>query len=120
MISSEPSAFVEFLAVAVDDDGVRIARRQPAERVIDQPKPAHHVLDIFVIATAKADVLLDGVGARRQHDHAVRVPAVADLEDLAQGRMFTSGYSAMCASSVMRAPSKKMTLPGASCRAASR
>jgi hypothetical protein len=31
-----------------------------------------------------------------------------------------SGYSAMCASSVMRAPSKKITRSGPSCSAASR
>jgi tetratricopeptide (TPR) repeat protein len=71
-------ALVKLLVVAVDDHGIRIERREPAEFAVDQPEAPHHVLDFLVIAIAHSDVLFDRVGARRQHHDPVGTPRIAD------------------------------------------
>ena len=68
--------------VAVDDDGVGIVRREPAELAVDQLEPPDHVLGALMGPVPLADVLLDRVGVRRQHDDEIRVPRIADRQHL--------------------------------------
>ena len=74
-------AIVEFHAVPIDHDGVRVLRRETPELGIDQTETPHHILDAFIRAIPESDVLVDGVAAGGQHDDPVRVPGVADPED---------------------------------------
>src|SRR5687767_5333482 len=80
----EALAFMELDPIAVDDDRVRIGRGEPAELRVDESKAPRHVLDLLVRAPPLQDVLLDGVGARRQDNDAVGIPAIADGKDLAK------------------------------------
>ena len=48
MMSTEALAVVEFLAVAIDHDGVREERREASELAVDQPEAMHHVFDVLV------------------------------------------------------------------------
>src|SRR5262245_38700050 len=83
----QPASFVEFLAVAVDEHGIRIQRSQAPELVVDEPKPADHVVNRFERAVALANVLLDGVGARCENDDAVGTPLFSDDQHFPEFRM---------------------------------
>ena len=80
--------------------------RESPERIIDQTEAAHHVLGHFVGTVAQQDVFFDGGGARREHDDAVETPVIADDEHVPEGVLTFGRVFGMCASSVMRAPSK--------------
>ena len=76
----EPRAVMELAAVAIDQHSARVQRRETPELRVDEPEPVHHVLDVLVWAATLPDVLLDRIRARREDDHAIRLPAIADGE----------------------------------------
>ena len=50
--------------------------REPPELGVDEPKPPHHVHGVLERTVPQANVLVDGIGARREHDDAVRIPGI--------------------------------------------
>src|SRR5262245_6577099 len=74
----QAAALVEFDAVAIDDNGVGIARRQTPELGIDQPKAPHHIFRDLERAVAEANVFLDRRGTRGENNSAIRAPGIAN------------------------------------------
>src|SRR5262245_13479632 len=83
----EPRALVKLHLIAVDDDRVRITRREPPKLAVDQPEAPHHVLGALVRAVSLSDVLLDRIGVRREDDDPIRIPRVANRQHLAEFRV---------------------------------
>src|SRR5262245_4223580 len=83
----QPRALVELHVIAVDDDRVRITRREPPKLGVDQPEAPHHVLGALVRPISLSDVLLDRIGVRREDNDSIRIPRVANRQHLAEIRV---------------------------------
>src|SRR5215216_998034 len=74
----QPFTFVKFNSIAIEHYCILFRLREPPKLRVDEAKAANHVFYLLVRPSSLLDVLLDRVGARREHDRAIGLPLVAD------------------------------------------